>query len=316
MYSPRIWARRYGDTMTLGPGEQLALPRCFVAMPITTSKGDAEHYGDQDHWDHVYETLFAPAIRQAGLEPVKPVTEGAHLIHAEIVKNLTDAEIVLVDLSGHNPNVFFEFGVRTAVNKPIAVVRDEHTEIPFDTSGINTHRYIAGLHGWSIASQIDDLAKHLQMSVASCKGANPLWRQFGLRIKAESPQVDESASDARLDLLVGGVDELRHELSALRRQVRSRQNPSVYAGASETTDFESEVLRLAPPGMIDGIARGPGNAEIHSAVPLPRSLASIIAKIAESRGLDVSFKITPNGEVYDPFPGRHHFSRDHEERKS
>lgn len=50
--------------------------------------------------------------------------------------------MVLCDMSQNNPNVFFELGVRTSVNKPVALVRcDEDSPIPFDVSGVNTHTY-------------------------------------------------------------------------------------------------------------------------------------------------------------------------------
>ena len=42
---------------------------------------------------------------------------GADLIHAQIVKNLQFADVVLCDVSTHNPNVFFELGIRTALNR-------------------------------------------------------------------------------------------------------------------------------------------------------------------------------------------------------
>lgn len=287
--------------------------RCFVAMPIRVHPDEAELYRDDEHWDHVYETLFAPAIEQAGMIPIKPVAEGSHMIHAEIIKNVTGADMVLVDLSSHNPNVFFEFGVRTAANKPIAVVRDEHTSIPFDTSGVNTHKYLSGLHGWTIANEIEALANHLRRCVESCKGQNPLWRQFGLRIKAEAPEVNESASDARLDLLVGGMDEIRHELSTMRRRIRSLDSRSDSRSTS-VHDFESEVMALAGSEEVSGIARGPGFAEIHSPDPVSRSLATRIGRLAESHGLDLTFRIAPHGDGYDPLSRTQPKSRDSRSR--
>lgn len=191
-------------------------PRCFVAMPITTRRAEADLYGDDEHWDHVYETLFAPAITRAGMEPVKPVSEGSHMIHAEIVKNLSLCDLVLVDLSSHNPNVFFEFGVRVALNLPVSVIRDEMTDIPFDTSGINTHRYASGIQSWRIEREIEQLKSHLSRSVDSCRGQNPLWRQFGLSLKAASATLaTESVGDARLDLLVDRMDQIHSRLDSM-----------------------------------------------------------------------------------------------------
>jgi len=45
------------------------------------------------------------------------------LIHAEIIRNIENADLVLCDMSCLNPNVFFEFGIRTSLNKPVSVVK-------------------------------------------------------------------------------------------------------------------------------------------------------------------------------------------------
>src|SRR3712207_6973285 len=38
-------------------------------------------------------------------------------------------------------------------------------------------------------------------SATSCAGENPLWRQFGLTIRAHEPDADESPLEAKVDLL-------------------------------------------------------------------------------------------------------------------
>jgi hypothetical protein len=69
-----------------------------------------------------------------------------------------------------NPNVFYEFGIRIALNKPISMVKDDHTrQVPFDTSIINYHEYKSGLNTWEIRDQIDELTDHLTQSINSGK---------------------------------------------------------------------------------------------------------------------------------------------------
>ena len=49
-----------------------------------------------------------------------------------------------------NPNVFFEFGIRTALNKPVSlVVDDKNPDIPFDPSIIHHHKYNSALQNWT-----------------------------------------------------------------------------------------------------------------------------------------------------------------------
>ncbi|WP_344341237.1 hypothetical protein, partial [Streptomyces rhizosphaericus] len=99
-------------------------PTCFIAMPITTHEHEAKIYDDPEHWDHVMEHLFVPAIEAAGYTAIRPAASGTDLIHSRIIQNLEQADFVLCDLSQSNANVFFELGVRTSLNKPIALVSD------------------------------------------------------------------------------------------------------------------------------------------------------------------------------------------------
>ena len=130
-------------------------PSCFIIMPITTPLALAEQYkGDADHFTHVLEHLFVPALENAGFKAVSPKSTGSPVIQAEIIKQLSSCELVLCDMSILNPNVFFEFGIRTALDRPVAlVVDDKTTPLPFDTNILNFHSYDSSLTPWSLEEQ-------------------------------------------------------------------------------------------------------------------------------------------------------------------
>lgn len=195
------------------PVEAPASRTCFIAMPVTTSEGDAIRFGDADHWTHVLDHLFVPAVERAGYEAIRPVTKGSHMIHAEIIRSLEQADLVLCDLSSLNPNVLFELGIRTAVDRPAALVRDEQTELPFDTSGMNTARYSSALNAWDLTEEIARLSQHITESAESCGKSNPLWRQFGLTIRASEPDTGGTQSDARLTLIANELQDLRRMMN-------------------------------------------------------------------------------------------------------
>jgi hypothetical protein len=120
---------------------------CFVAMPVTTPEEYSEKFNDSAHFSHVLDHLFTPAIQDAGYRVIPPASTGSDLIQAEIIRNLEQADLVLCDMSSLNPNVFFELGIRTALDRPIVIVRDNLTpKIPFDINAINNLTYEAALH--------------------------------------------------------------------------------------------------------------------------------------------------------------------------
>jgi len=42
--------------------------------------------------------------------------------------------MIVCDISGRNPNVMFELGLRLAFDKPAIIIKDEITPYSFDTS--------------------------------------------------------------------------------------------------------------------------------------------------------------------------------------
>ena len=59
---------------------------CFIIMPITTPPDmDNIYSGGNDHFTHVLNEIFIPAIKDANLEPIRPIAKGADIIKARII---------------------------------------------------------------------------------------------------------------------------------------------------------------------------------------------------------------------------------------
>lgn len=195
-------------------------------MPITTPKDMVERYnGDIDHFLHVMDVLFVPAIETAGMEAVRPIAEGSDLIPARIIKELELADLVLCDISTHNPNVFFELGVRTALNKPTCYVKDGMTDkIPFDTNALNHYTYDPSLAGWTIQEDIERLSQHITTSISGNDGANSLWKFFGLTTTGQRAQ---STDAERQEWMI-------NEIAAIRETLDNY--------STEKDDFDSSIM--------------------------------------------------------------------------
>ena len=189
-------------------------------MPISTPENLVSTYGnDPDHFHHVLEHFFVPAVEKSGFTAIRPLAQGSDVIHAEIIKNIEKADVVLCDISSLNANVFFELGIRTALNKPVCIVKDEvTTKIPFDTVIINHHTYASSLAPWTLASEIDKLVAHIKNSVERSAGQNPLWRYFGITRPAELPDKPHNANE-QFELIRIQLDGLNRKLDE-KEQVR------------------------------------------------------------------------------------------------
>lgn len=109
---------------------------CGVVMPISAIDGCTE-----SHWADVLEIL-REAIEDAGFEAnLVSNADDSGIIHKRIIQNLYDNPVVVCDVSGKNPNVMFELGLRLAFDKPTVIVKDEKTSYAFDTSAIEHLEY-------------------------------------------------------------------------------------------------------------------------------------------------------------------------------
>jgi len=199
----------------------MSKPTCFIIMPLTTPAHYVDQYkGDKSHFIHVLDHLFKPAITAAGLDPIPPISKGSLVIHGDIIKNIETADLVLCDMSILNPNVFFELGIRTALNKSVAMVKDDVTpKIPFDTGIINHHTYKCSLDQWDSKSEIESLKTHLEDCMENGSD-NALWGYFSMSQQAEVPN-DAPDTDKQLSYLIKQVDSLRSQINPANNNILS-----------------------------------------------------------------------------------------------
>ena len=101
------------------------MPTCFVIQPFDRAK-----------FDKRYEDTFAPAIREAGLEPYRVDQDpGVEIPIEAIEQGIRDAAICLADITTDNPNVWYELGYAFAAGKAVIMVSCEDRQdarYPFD----------------------------------------------------------------------------------------------------------------------------------------------------------------------------------------
>lgn len=112
-------------------------PKCFVIMPFG-QKGSPE----EDRFLKVYTYIIKKPIEDAGFE----CERGDQLpefgpIPEQIIKKLKNADLVVADLSGRNPNVFYELGHRHALNRPVIPISDDVRGLPFNVAAYRTVPY-------------------------------------------------------------------------------------------------------------------------------------------------------------------------------
>lgn len=131
---------------------------CGIVMPISAIDGC-----EPSHWNEVKEIISA-SISDAGYVPrLVSDADDVGIIQARIVQNLYDNPIVVCDVSGKNPNVMFELGLRLAFDKPTIVIKDNKTSYMFDTGQVEHIEYPRELR----FSAINDFKKLLSDKITA-----------------------------------------------------------------------------------------------------------------------------------------------------
>ncbi|ATB69229.1 hypothetical protein FA592_11785 [Sulfurospirillum diekertiae] len=134
---------------------------CGIIMPISAMDGYLAK-----HWEEI-QAIYIDVAQKCGLSNAKLVSEekSSGVIHTNIIKNLFENDIVICDVSGKNPNVMFELGLRIAFDKPVIVTKDDETKISFDIAPLKYLEYPKTQHHGGIEKFKIDLTECLQATL-------------------------------------------------------------------------------------------------------------------------------------------------------
>lgn len=107
---------------------------CFYIAPI----GNKDSI-ERKHSDLFLESIITPAIENFGFKVIRADQIGqAGMITNQIIDYIMKSELVICDLSFHNPNVFYELSLRHATKKPTVHIIRKCDNIPFDINDFRT----------------------------------------------------------------------------------------------------------------------------------------------------------------------------------
>ncbi|HTF03280.1 MAG TPA: hypothetical protein VK826_04610 [Bacteroidia bacterium] len=110
---------------------------CFIIMPFSKMVHGSKELG-KDDVDYIYQHVIKKAVEEycidgkAVFKDVRRFDSNFGSIIDGIVGNLNDADIVIADLTGKNPNVMYELGVRHALKRGTVVITQNKDELPSD----------------------------------------------------------------------------------------------------------------------------------------------------------------------------------------
>jgi len=133
----------------------------FVIMPFVEKGSSPRCPG---FFREVLTRLITPAANQAGFAVETADQDGSDVIQSTIVNQLLKPDnLVIADLTDHNPNVLFELGIRMAKELPVALIKADGTGRIFDADNMmRVLAYSPNLWPSTVENDLTKLAKHIK----------------------------------------------------------------------------------------------------------------------------------------------------------
>lgn len=217
---------------------------CGIVMPIA-AMGEAY---PEEHWRRV-KKILQTSIERAGLQP-KLVWENPEIdvIQSAILKNIYENDVVICDVSGLNPNVMLETGLRLSTKRPTIIVTDKILKPPFDISSFGYLDYQKDLEYNSIEKFIGELSDKIKNVYKAYQ--NSTYKAFVEQFKFETvtPEtVNVSTEEFIRDQLIQLQSSIRRieakESNRLRTSVRGRYVPPIIKIGANFSDEYAAITK-------------------------------------------------------------------------
>jgi hypothetical protein len=218
------------DALAKKKGRNKARAICFTIMPFG------------EWFDDYYADLYCPAIKAAGLDPkraddlYRPST-----IVNDIWEYTQTAKVILADLTGKNPNVFYELGLAHALAKPAILITESINDVPFDLRSLRVIEYDKNQPDWGAALQSSITKSIQEVAQSPLESVLPTF----LTVKTAAKPKEVSEKDRAILEMKRDIDLLRAEFSR-----RSKSEPSRLTSQYEALPLLKRYLAVGMPSEL------------------------------------------------------------------
>lgn len=211
---------------------------CFVVSPI-----GAEGTEVRSNADKLVRHIIDPVCRSCGfqVERVDQMNDMGSITQT-IIDKLKTAELVIADISEHNPNVFFEMGYRTCTGKPIIHLRKKGERIPFDVNTIRTFEY-----DLTDLDSVEAIKDRLQQTISA----------FSFDADGEDEPDTGSQNDSAVSKILPVLYEIQDSIARLREDIDKKDTETIQTimqtslnNAVKAESPETTMMKILLPELI------------------------------------------------------------------
>jgi hypothetical protein len=185
---------------------------CFIISPIGEDASDIRKRADQ-----VLKHILTPAAQACGYDPIRAdkISEPG-MITSQVIQHIVDDPLVIADLTGMNPNVFYELAIRHAIRKPLVQIVNKGEKIPFDVAGMRTipvdHHDL---------DSVEEAKAEIQKQIKVVEGKKPdqIESPISVSVEIQSLRQSDRPEDRTLAEIVSALSQMRSDVASLDKRL-------------------------------------------------------------------------------------------------
>jgi hypothetical protein len=188
--------------------------KCFVISPIGEDGSDTRKRADQ-----VLKHVIKPAAEECGFDAIRAddIAEPG-LITSQVIQRIIDDPLVVADLTGMNPNVFYELAIRHSIRKPLVQIIQKGDKIPFDVAGMRTvsvdHKDLD-----SVDEARAEIVK--QIKAVADKKPEEIDSPISVSVELQFLKHSENPEERSYADFISAVSDLRKDISLIEKKLSS-----------------------------------------------------------------------------------------------
>ncbi|MGF9906949.1 hypothetical protein [Brevibacillus porteri] len=199
--------------------------KCFIVTPIGPDDSTIRRAAEG-----VIDAVIVPVLtKELGFEEENILV--AHRmpnpgsINRQVISHILDADLVIANLTGLNPNVMYELAIRHAVRKPVVQICEKDTRLPFDIAEERTIKYTDDIAGViDLQNKVKDM---VCQALSESEPDNPIYRVIQSNIIQQSPIAD---TDKYLANRLERIEDLLFSMARTsgKKLIYDKNNPQRY----------------------------------------------------------------------------------------
>jgi hypothetical protein len=220
---------------------------CFVIAPIGDEGSEIRKRSDQ-----VLKHVIKPGANECGYRATRAdeISEPG-LITSQVIQHVVEDPLVIADLTGRNPNVFYELALRHAVRKPLVQLIQKGETIAFDVAGMRTvpvdHHDL---------DSVEESRKEIVAQIKAVEKKKPEQVETPISVSLELQQLRQSDNPEQRTLadLLSTISELRTGLANLDKRLSSPEGvlpPTYIRMVARELGVGMRGSRMGPEAMME-----------------------------------------------------------------